>query len=185
MKQNKTVIGIVGRIGAGKDEAAKYLSEKLGWPIFQISAPLKNEVKQRGQELNRENIQKMGVEFAKKHGDDYLARLALKSFGENGIVSGPRQLGQIRHFQDNSRFILVFIDADDQIRYKRVVSRATVKEAKTLREFIDDEREKDVLGPVQRLEDCISMANYKVTNNFTLEELKRDLDKIIRDEKLH
>jgi len=184
LKQEKVIIGIVGRIGAGKDEAAKYLSKKLGWPIFQISAPLKIEVKKRGLELNRENIQKMGVEFAKKHGDDYLARLALESFRENGIVSGPRQLGQIRYFKENSRFILIFVDADDQIRYRRVVSRATVKEAKTLHEFIDDEREKDALGPVQRLEDCIEMADYKIANNSTLKALEDGLDKVVRDEKL-
>lgn len=184
MKQEKTVIGLVGRIGAGKDEAAKYLSGKLGWPIFQISSPLKEEVAKRSLEPNRENIQKIGVEFAQKYGDGYLAQLAIDSFEKNGIVSGPRQLGQIRYFNDNCRFILIFIDADDETRYARVKDRTLVHEARTLEDFIRDEREKDVIGPVQRLEDCIELANYKVRNNSTLNDLSDELDEVLKKEKL-
>lgn len=175
---------MVGRIGAGKDEAAKYLSKRLDWPIFQISAPLKEEVKKRNIELSRENIQRVGVEFAQKYGDGYLAELAIKSFEENGIVSGPRQLGQIQYFKNNCRFILIFVDADDEIRFSRVQSRNSVKEAHTLERFIKDEQEKDVLGPVQRLEDCIELADYKVTNNTSLDKLANQLEKVIETERL-
>lgn len=182
MNQNRTIIGIVGRIGAGKDEAAKYLHEKLGWPIFQISAPLKEEVKARGEELNRENIQKMGLEFAQRFGDDHLAKLALKSFETNGIVTGPRQLGQIRYFKQNSRFIMLFVDARDRIRFERAGSRGIVSEAKSLEEFIEDEKEKDVSGDVVKLDDCIELADTKIENNSTLKKLHKSLDHFIERE---
>lgn len=179
MKQKRIIIGIVGRIAAGKDEAAKYLHGKLGWPVFQISAPLKAEVRKRGLELNRKNMQEMGEKFAKTYGDDYLAKLALKSFKQNGIVSGPRQLGQIKYFRSNSRFILVFIDAADKIRFERAKSRGIVNEAKTLNDFARDEIEKDVIGDIVKLDDCIEMADYKVENNSTIENLGEKLDEII------
>lgn len=184
MEKQKIVIGIVGKIGSGKDEAAKYLSSALGWPIFQISAPLKEEVKRRGLDLNRENLQKIGIEVAEKKGDDYLARLALASFKQNGIVSGPRQLGQMDYFKKNSRFILIFVDAPDQIRFERVTKRATVNEARSLREFVSDEIERDTTGNVVRLNECIQMASYKIMNDSTLEQLKSELDKIIEKENL-
>lgn len=181
----RTVIAIVGKIGVGKDEAAKYLSTKLNWPIFQISSPLKEEVKKRGLELNRENIQKIGIEFAQKYGDDYIARLALESCDKNLVVSGPRQLGQIEYFKKNSRFIMIHINADDQLRFQRVTDRKSVSEATTLKSFIRDEREKDVSGPVQRVEDCIKLADWEVTNNATLDKLFGQLDEIIAKEELN
>lgn len=181
---NRTIIAITGPIGAGKDEAAKYLADTLGWPIFQISAPLKEEVKRRRLELNRENIQKIGVEFAKTHGDDYLARLALESFDQNGIVSGPRQIGQIKFLRENSRLIFIKILADDKVRYERVLSRGTVKEAPTLETFVQDEKEKDCLGDVQKLDDCMALADYSVENNSILPALHRQLDEILQKENL-
>lgn len=178
----RRVIAIVGKIGVGKDEAAKYLSTKLNWPIFQISSPLKDEVKKRGLELNRENIQKIGVEFAQKYGDDHIARLALKSSKENLVVSGPRQLGQIDYFKKNSQFIMINITASDNLRFNRVKKRNSVSEAETLEDFIKDEIEKDSSGPVQRVEDCIKMADYTVHNESSLEQLFKNLDKVIEKE---
>jgi len=178
----RKIIAIVGKIGVGKDEAAKYLSTKLNWPIFQISAPLKDEVKKRGLELNRENIQKIGVEFAQNYGDDYIARLALKSCDKNLIVSGPRQLGQISFFKKNTQFVMINITAKDRLRFERVRKRNSVNEASTLEEFIKDEIKKDSSGPVQRVEDCIKLADYRVDNESTLEKLFKKLDKILEKE---
>lgn len=178
----RKIIAIVGKIGVGKDEAAKYLSTKLNWPIFQISSPLKDEVKKRGLELNRENIQKIGVEFAQKYGDDYIARLALESCDENMIVSGPRQLGQISFFKKNTQFVMINITAKDHLRFERVKNRNSVNEAGTLEEFVKDEIEKDSSGPVQRVEDCIKLADYSVDNDSTLEKLFKKLDEILEKE---
>ncbi len=43
----KTVIGVIGPVGSGKDTAADYLSRKLKAQHFQISSPLKEIVKER------------------------------------------------------------------------------------------------------------------------------------------
>jgi len=176
----QTVIAIVGKIGAGKDEAAEYLSKKLNWPVFKVSQPLKDELKRQGKEINRENLAKLGTEWSKKKGDDYLARLALKKHKGNLIICGPRQLGQINFLRQNSNLIILAINARDNIRFKRVIKRNSVKEAKNLQKFIEEEIKNDASDGANQVVKCIKLANIAVENNGSLDNLHRNLDKAIK-----
>jgi len=175
----QTVIAIVGKIGAGKDEAAIYLSKKFSWPVFKISDPLKEELKRQGQEINRENLAKLGTKWSREKGDSYLARLALKKHQGNIILSGPRQLGQIKYLQKHTKLIIVAITADDKIRFERVIARKSVKEAKDLDRFIREEMANDASNGANQVIKCIDGAHCLIDNNSTLEDMYKKLDKII------
>lgn len=175
----QTVIAIVGKIGAGKDEVAEYLSKKLGWPIFKISDPLKDELKRQGKEINRENLASLGNQWATQKSDDHIARLALEKHKGNLIISGPRQLGQIEYLKNHSNFTMIEITADDKIRFERVTARASVKEAKNLESFIKEELKNDAApGKKVQILECIKLADYRIPNNSTLKDLYAKLDKI-------
>lgn len=176
----RTVIAIVGKIGAGKDEAAEYLSKKLNWPVFKVSQPLKDELKRQGKEINRENLAKLGTEWSKKKGDDYLARLALKQYKGNLIICGPRQLGQIDFLRQNSNLTILAISARDSIRFKRVIKRNSVREAKNLQKFIEEEIKNDASDGANQIIKCIDLADLTINNNGSLDKLHRSLDKIIQ-----
>ncbi|OQA52330.1 MAG: hypothetical protein BWY43_00548 [candidate division WS2 bacterium ADurb.Bin280] len=77
---------------------------------------------------------------------------------------------------------MINITASDNLRFNRVKKRNSVSEAETLEDFIKDEIEKDSSGPVQRVEDCIKMADYTVHNESSLEQLFKNLDKVIEKE---
>ena len=175
----QTVIAIVGKIGAGKDEAAAYLSKKLGWPVFKISDPLKEKLRRQGKEINRENLANLGTEWSREKGDDYLARLAIEKNPGDIILSGPRQLGQIEYLKNHTKLILVAIDASDQIRFERVTARNSVKEAKNLDAFIKEEIENDASDGANQVIKCIDQAHCTVDNSSSLEEMYKGLDKII------
>jgi len=180
----QTVIALVGKIGSGKDEAATYLSKKLGWPVFKISDPLKQELKRQGREVNRENLATLGTTWSRQKGDDYLVRLALKKYRGNLILSGPRQLGQIEYLKNHTKLILVAIDASDQTRFERVCARGTVKEAQDLDAFIKEEIENDASDGANQVIECIAQASYRATNSASLAKLHRELDKIVKLENL-
>lgn len=174
----RKVIVIVGKIGAGKDEAATYLSAKLGWPVFKISEPLKDELKRQGKEINRANLAELGTKWSGEKGDDYLARLALKKYKGNIIISGPRQLGQIEYLRKNSDPTIVAITADDKTRFARVTARNSVREAGSLENFIKEELANDASCGANQVIKCIDQAHCAVDNSSTLEEMYRKLDKV-------
>lgn len=176
----QTVIAIVGKIGAGKDEAATYLSKKHGWPIFKISDPLKEELKRQGREVNRENLAKLGDKWSREKGDDYLARHIIEVHKEHLILSGPRQLGQIKYLQKHTKLILVAITADDKVRFERVTARNSVNEAKNLDDFIREEIVNDASDGANQVIKCIDRADCKIDNSSSLENMYKKLDKIIK-----
>lgn len=176
----RKVVAFVGRIGAGKDEAANYLSERLGWPVFKISQPLKDELKKLGKEIDRENLAHLGNDWSKRYGDHYLAQLALEQNSENFIASGPRQLGQMEYFRKNCDFYLVEVQTDDEKRFQRAQNRSEeLKEAHNLEMFLKDEIEKDASDGAQQVLKCIEMADHHISNNGTIEDLHREIDSLI------
>ena len=176
----KTVIGIIGTVASGKDLLGEYLSKKLEIPIFQISQPIIDTAKKRGIPLTRKNTTKFAQEFAREFGEDYSARIYLEKITDKGIITGMRQLAQIDYLKKNSNLILIAIDAEPEIRFQRAKERNKIKEATTLKEFIQDEKEENSGDNVQKIFNCIKLADYKINNNSTLDELYSKIDKIIK-----
>jgi dephospho-CoA kinase len=60
----KKIIAIIWTAWAGKDYAWDFLSKKLWIPIYQISEALKITAREKWIEHSRENLIKIGKEFA-------------------------------------------------------------------------------------------------------------------------
>lgn len=175
----KEVIGIVGPISAGKDEAGNYIARKLNIPSFQISSPLKKICMDSGIEPTRDNLIALGTKLAGEHGDGYLAEYILEHMPEKAVITGIRQLGQIDVLRSESRLILISIEADPTIRFERVRRDNKLGEATTLEEFIMKERMENSPPNAQRLFECMELADYHIMNEGSLDELYAQIDKII------
>lgn len=176
----KTVIGITGTIGSGKDTVAKYIGEKLGVPVMEISKYIKDKVRDAGQEISRLNVMDMGYKIAKEEGEDIIAIKYLEVMPDVAVISGFRQLAQLDYLEKNSNLILISVDADAQVRFDRVHARGTVKELPTLEKFIEHElhENSDPASPM-RLFECIKRAKFNITNDSTLENLYKSTDKVL------
>lgn len=175
----KEVIGVIGTIGAGKDEAGNYIAQKLGIPVFQISSPLKQICAETGVEPTRENLIALGTKLASDHHDGYLAEYILERMPERAVITGMRQLGQIEALQAAAKLALLSVDADPSIRFERVQKSKKLGEAATLTEFIERERMENSSPNAQRLFECMKLAQYHVLNEGSLDELYSQLDGII------
>jgi len=160
----KTVIGIIGPIGSGKDTAAIYLAEKLGCKVYEISGHIKKLAHEQGILHDRQSLIDFGNRIVKERGSEYLPNALLEQISERGIITGMRQVAQIEYLQKHSNLILVAIDADPEIRFKRVRL----------------EKEENSGDRVQRIFECMKMADHSVTNNGTLEELQKALDDLAK-----
>lgn len=175
----KTVIGIVGPIASGKDTVAEHISKKLGMPVLQISQPLKEIAKERNIPLSRRNLIQISRELAAKEGEDILARMLLDSIKGKGIITGMRQPAQIKYLRQNSKFVLISVDADVRKRFGRLASRDHLDEGKTFEDFVANEKEEDSSNNVQRLSDCMKMADYRLENNADVNALYAKVDELL------
>lgn len=176
----KTVIGIVGPIASGKDTVAEYISKKLGIPAFQTSAPLKEIAKERNIPLTRKDLILLSRELAHERGEDHLARTLLGKINDKGIITGMREVAQITYLRNNSNFTLIAVNADQKIRFERLKSRKQIDEGKTFADFVANEKEEDSSNNVQRLSECMKMADYKIENNSDTKNLFRKVDEVLK-----
>ena len=175
----KMVIGLVGTIGSGKDTAGDYIAAKLGIPVFQISAPLKQICADTGVEPTRENLISLGTELAKEHGDGYLAEYITERMKDSAVITGVRQLGQIAFLKSSSKLKLISIDANPEIRFNRTKNNDKLGEADNLNEFLAREQAENSPPNTQRLFDCMKLADFHITNEGTIEELYSAVDEIL------
>lgn len=180
----KTVIGIIGPIASGKDTAAAYLAKKLGCPIFEISGHLKELATQKGVPHDRQSLIEFGNHIVKQHGGHYLPKTLLGRIHSLGIITGMRQLEQIDYLRKHCRLVLIAVDTDPKTRFERARARGRLGEATTIEQFIELETKENSGDRVQRLFECMKLADYHVTNDKNLETLHKELDRIAESELL-
>ena len=105
------IIGMAGRVGAGKETLTSFLRNK-GFVYFETSAILKEELTKLGLDITRENMQNLGDKLRKKDGVGALMNIMLerakKDMTKNYIFDSLRNSGEAvflkKEFKD---FILI------------------------------------------------------------------------------
>jgi dephospho-CoA kinase len=143
------IIGIGGTNGAGKDTVATMLRDKYGYLWIDATNLLTAELKIRKLPLDREHKSALSAEWRREIGmaaivDKAVAALKASPAGTfKGLV-----VGSLRHPGEADRVhelggILLWIDADPAVRYRRVTSvdrGRSVEDNKTYEEFLADEK---------------------------------------------
>jgi dephospho-CoA kinase len=177
----KKIICIVGTIGSGKDVAAEYISKKLGISVFQASQPLRDIAKERGIEPIRWNLIKLGNEILKEKGPQAFVERLIGEKSENlVIITGVRIPSILDYIQKNYNLILLAVDADAELRFNRSIARGKLGEAKTLEEFLENEQKENSAPNMQRLFECMKLADYTIYNNTDLKTFFEKIDEFLK-----
>jgi len=174
------VIGITGTIGAGKGEVVSYFKKK-GFVHFSARAALIEEIKKRGLEVNRDSMHIVANELRAAHGAEFLAKLLFtKAQNENKdcIIESIRAVGEIDYLRSKSDFFLIGVDADQKIRYNRIVRRGSDTDKVSFEEFSAQEhREMQSSDPTKHnIFACMQRADIVIENNGTLAGFREKLD---------
>lgn len=181
------IIGLTGTNGAGKGIVAEILKEK-GFEYHSLSDELRKELKKRGVEENLDNLIAVGNELRAKEGPGTLSRRILKTISsgkksikqKNFIVDSIRNPAEIQELKKNKSFILIAVDAPIKLRYERIRKRKRVSDFVSFEKFKEQEDVQLRGGAAgQQLLNCIGMADFNLTNEGPLEDIRSKIDDIL------
>ena len=175
-------IGITGTLCAGKGAVVEYLKQK-GFIHYSVRAFLTLEVKRRGLELNRDNTTAVANDLRTKHYYSYIIETIYDqavTAGKDCVIESVRALGEADFLKEQPHFTLIAVDADPKIRYTRAVSRASALDNVSFEKFISDEQREISTDPTKgNLHGCMKLADYKLVNNASLDDLHKQIDAIL------
>ncbi|MCL5411900.1 MAG: AAA family ATPase [Patescibacteria group bacterium] len=181
----KLVLGLVGKFGAGKSLVAMHL-EKRGFLKITLSDFLREKAKARGQEPNRDVLQNLGNELREKFGIGVLSQLAWERIYQSkvslAVIDGIRNPGEVEFFRMKDNFYLLKIEADEEIRFQRLLQNSDPRYPKTWEEFAMTEKRDLGEGEKesgQQVGEVLKMADSTIFNEETEEKLYQKVDDLI------
>lgn len=180
------IIGVTGPLCAGSDTFGEILSKEKGFVWLAYSDVLRNEARKRGIEITRKNLQDLGDEMRREFGLGVLSLKLIEEMekGKDYVIGNIRNPGEVevlrKHFGEN--FVLVRIDAPQEIRFERLLKRRREKDPESFEEFKKVE-ERDFgtneknFG--QKHGEVFAMADFVVLNDGTFEEFRERVFKLM------
>jgi hypothetical protein len=161
-----------------------YLTKHKGFAHFSVRAYLTEEIIRRNMPVNRDSMVVVANDLRAHHSPDYIVGqlyLQAQAGGINCIIESIRTPGEIDLLRTKGHFCLIAVDASPETRYQRITTRASETDHISFETFIDNEkREMDSNDPnKQNLRKCIEMADYKVMNDGSVEDLQVEVDGIL------
>jgi len=180
------IIGITGTLGAGKGTIVDFLTKEKGLAHFSVRAYIAEEIIRRGMVVNRDSMVLVANDLRKNNSPSYIIdRLYEKalSLGQNSVIESIRTPGEVYSLRKKGRFYLIAIDAEPKIRYERIRLRHSETDHISYQTFLQDEqREMNSTDPnAQNIGRCMELADYKLWNNGTMEQLNHQIEEILKE----
>jgi len=172
-------------MASGKSTIVEALKNK-GFKYFTLSDVVREECHNKGLEVVRDNLMKIGQDLREQHGAGVLGERALEKINEesdgvNFIIDGIRNPAEVEALRSHSNFILIAIIAPEDLIISRILSRKrsddTLEEnairAKLRREMGEGEPPEG-----QQVRKCIDIADYTFENTMPINKVEEEFLKL-------
>lgn len=178
------ILGVSGSYASGKGEVIVFLKER-SFQVFSLSDVIREELANRGLEETRERMIETGNSIRAAEGPGALARRLLpKLVGDrNCAVDSIRHPAEVEVLRGaGERFHLIWVDAEEAVRFKRIRERGRSGDPETIAEFRSLERREleseDPLG--QQLLAVRKLADEALDNNGSIEGLHEGVQAFLK-----
>jgi len=165
------LIGLTGRIGAGKGEVAKFL-ESLGFEYRSLADILRREIRKKGKKITRERLILEGTQLRARYGLGILAQRVLRTLkpDKNYVVDSIRNPAEVELLKSRDDFFLMNLTASPRLRFRRILNRGRENDPKTYREFLATEKKeyRSKNPAAQQLKATERLADHLLPNDGTL-----------------
>jgi dephospho-CoA kinase len=182
------VIGAIGQNGSGKDEVLKYLRAKHNVPFLSTGDAVREIAAKEGVEQTRENLGKISDSYFREFGKGCFVRLLADKIRQNGWeiagISGIRSLDDVSILKGifDKDFILIHVYiSDPHVRYSRMTRRGADRDPHSYDAFLRQDKAEEELFSLKEAE---HRADYSISNDGTLDDLHREIDRLISDKDL-
>jgi len=139
-------------------------------------------------EPTRENLGKISDRYFREFGNGYFVRLLAYKIQHTGWkiagISGIRSLDDVSILKGIFRkdFILIHVYiTDPQVRYSRMTKRGEERDPHSYEELLRQDQAEEELFSTKEAE---RLADYSISNDGTLDDLHREIDRLISDKDL-
>ena len=171
------IIAFTGMPASGKSEAVQRAKDK-GIPVIRMGDMVWEETKRQGKPLDDKNVGEIAHSMREKHGMDIWAKRTVEKIHSLKkspllVIDGVRNMEEIEYFKKElgMNFLVIAIDAPDEVRRKRAISRGRIDDSQNLKDL--EERDKrEIRWGLQKV---IANADIVIPNNGSLEGFKNQV----------
>jgi len=113
----------------------------------------------------------------KEFGNSVLAQKILMKISDpqkNYVINGIRNPAEIQELKNWPGFYLIAVDAPQQLRFQRLMTRNRPSDPKVFYQFMKVDNKDQGIGEEecgQQVQQCIKLADVSIFNEYTLERL--------------
>lgn len=186
IEKNVKIIAFVGLPGVGKSVAVDYITEK-GYPKVYFGGVILDALTEAGLEHNQENEKAFREEIRVREGKDFVVKRIIKQIKDlveagqhriiaDGLYSWTEYKALKKEFP--GELSVVAVVATKKLRHRRLANRP-------VRPLTQEEADKRDWAEIEGLEKGgpIAIADHYIINNSHLDNMYRQLDEILEEEK--
>lgn len=177
------IVGVAGRNGAGKGEVIKLLEAK-GYTALSLSDVIRDVLRAQGVEESRSRMIEAGRALRAEGGPQVLGErlLAKMDPARDYAVDSVRHPAEVEPLRSGGRpFLLLWVDADESVRFERMRARGRVGDPETLEELrLLEARELGSADPAaQQLDAVEKISDCVLRNDAGIDALSAALDEAL------
>jgi dephospho-CoA kinase len=171
------IIAFTGMPASGKSEAVQLAKDK-GIPVIRMGDLVWEETRRQSKPLDDKNVGDVANSMRKKYGMNIWAKRTVEKIhslkkSPHLIIDGVRNMEEIEYFKKELGldFFVVAIDASDNLRRKRAITRGRTDDSKDIKDL--EERDKrEIRWGLQKV---IADADIIIPNNGSLDQFKKQV----------